>query len=77
MDRFFVFIIGFAVALLILKFRIAIKDFMGTVDFAERYLGSTYNLVILIAFLVFLGSLMYAMGTLQGILNVFLFNRGE
>lgn len=69
MDRFFVFIIGFIVAILILKYRVALKDFIGSVQFAEDHLGGTYNLIILLAFVVFIGSLMYAMGTLQAILS--------
>jgi hypothetical protein len=69
MDKFLVFVIGFAIAILILKYRVALKDFIGSVQFAEDHLGGTYNLIILIAFLVFVGSLMYAMGTLQALLQ--------
>jgi len=71
MDRFFVFVIGFAVALIILRYRIHIKDFIGEVGFAEKYLGSggTHNLIVLIAFLVFIFSLMYSLGTLQTLIQ--------
>jgi hypothetical protein len=69
MDRFFVFICGFAIAILILKYRVALKDFIGNVQFAEDHMGGTYNLIILIALLSFIGSLMYAMGTLQALMQ--------
>jgi len=71
MDRFFVFIIGFALAIVILKYRIHIKDFIGDVGFAEKYLGigGTHTLIVIIAFLVFIGSLMYSLGTFQGLME--------
>jgi len=71
MDRFFVFIIGFALAIIILRYRIQIKDFIGEVGFAEKYLGigGTHNLIIIIAFLVFIVSLMYSLGTLQSLMQ--------
>lgn len=65
MDRFFVFIIGFAIAILILKYRMQIRGVIGDVQFAENHLGGTYNLILLIALAVFVGSLMYSLGTLQ------------
>jgi len=71
MDRFFVFIIGFVLAIIILKYRIHIKDFIGDVGFAEKYLGTggTHSLIIIIAFLVFVLSLMYSLGTLQSVMQ--------
>ena len=69
MDRFLVAIIGIPIAFAILYFRKQILDFFGKIDWAEKYLGSTFNLILLIAFLVFLGSLMYAVGTLQAFLE--------
>ncbi|MFA6918259.1 MAG: hypothetical protein WC285_05550 [Candidatus Gracilibacteria bacterium] len=69
MDRFFVFIIGFALAILILKYRAAIRDFIGNVQFADDHLGGTTNLIILLALATFIVSLMYSLGTLQAILD--------
>jgi hypothetical protein len=69
MDKFLVFVIGFAVALLLLKYRAQIKDFIGNVQFAEDHLGGTYNLIILLALATFIFSLMYSMGTLQSFLD--------
>ncbi|MBL4693998.1 hypothetical protein JKY72_01360 [Candidatus Gracilibacteria bacterium] len=71
MNRFVVFAIGFVVTILILKCRWKIKEFTGEIAFAEAYLGvgGTNRFIILMAFLVFVGSLMYALGTIQGILK--------
>ncbi|MDD3861490.1 MAG: hypothetical protein PHP74_01210 [Candidatus Gracilibacteria bacterium] len=69
MDRFLVFICGFAIALLFLKYRAQVKDFIGSVQFAEDHLGGTTNLIILIAFASFIVALMYSLGTLQSILD--------
>lgn len=69
MDRFFVFVIGFALAILLLKYRAQVKDFIGNVQFAEDHMGGTHNLIVLIAFATFVVSLMYSLGTLQAILD--------
>jgi len=67
MFRFFVAVLGFVLMLVILKYRLKIKDFIGDIAFAEKYLGSggTFTLLILIAIGVFFLSLMYALGTLD------------
>ena len=71
MDRFLAAIIGLPLALIMLRYRRQIKDFTGDIGFAERYLGSggTNTLIVLIAILVFVLSSMYALGTLQAILQ--------
>lgn len=71
MDRFLAAIIGLPLALIMLKYRRQIKDFTGDIAFAERYLGSggTNTLIVLIAILVFVLSTMYALGTLQAIIQ--------
>ncbi|MFA7685575.1 MAG: hypothetical protein WCX95_02135 [Candidatus Gracilibacteria bacterium] len=69
MDRFLVFVCGFAIAILLLKYRAQVKDFIGNVQFAEDHLGGTVNLIILVAFASFVISLMYSLGTLQAVLN--------
>ncbi len=71
MDRFIAVIIGFPIAFLLLRYRRAVKDFIGEVSFAEKYLGmgGTNTLIVIIGVLVFVGSLMYALGTLQSLLQ--------
>ena len=56
---------------LILKYRRPIKEFTGDIEFAERYLGSggTNTLIVLIGLACFILSLMWSLGTLQGILD--------
>lgn len=67
MDRLLALIIGIPISFLLLRYRRAVKEFMGDVSFAERFLGAggTNTLIIIIGILVFIGSLMYALGTLQ------------
>lgn len=71
MDRFFVAIIGLPLAFVFLYYRRAIKEFIGDVGFAEKYLGvgGTNTLMIIIGVLIFVGSLMYALGTLQALID--------
>ena len=71
MDRFFVFIFGMPLGVLIMVYRYQLKQLTGDVPWAEAYLGSggTYNLFILIGFVVCALSLMYALGTLQDFLT--------
>ena len=53
---------------LILVFRPRIKDFVGDIGFAERYLGAggTWTFFIILGLVFFVGGLMWATGTLQG-----------
>jgi hypothetical protein len=62
-------ILGFAAFILILKFRSPIKDFVGDIGFAEKYLGpgGTHTFIIIFAFLCFILPLMWALGTIQAI----------
>ncbi len=71
MDKFLALILGLPAALLLVKYRREIGDAVGPIGFAEQYLGSggTYNLILLIALAVFILSLMYALGTLQPLLQ--------
>lgn len=71
MDRVLVILIGWPIAFLILRFRRIIKEFIGNVAFAERFLGSggTNTLIVILGGVVFVGCLMYATGTLQSILQ--------
>lgn len=71
MDRFFAILIGIPLAFLILWKRRAIKEFIGEVSFAERFLGigGTNTFIVIVGFLLFVGSLMYGLGTLQSFLK--------
>ena len=64
-------VLGFAVMVVMLKYRRHVKNFTGDIAWAEKYLGSggTNTLVVIIAVLVFILSLMYALGTIQTILQ--------
>ena len=57
--------------LLMLRYRAQIKDFIGDVGFAEKYLGvgGTHTFLIIVALFAFILPLMYAMGTLQTIVG--------
>ena len=70
MDRFIVFFLGCIIAYLLMRYRKQIHDFTGDFEFAESYLGSggTFTFLVLLGVLVFILSLMYALGTLQCIL---------
>lgn len=72
--RLLVVIIGFALMLVILRYRGQIHNFTGEFGFAEKYLGAggTHIFIIFVALATFVVSLMYAMGTLQKILNAVL-----
>lgn len=64
---FFQGLLGMIAGMLIIIFRPKIKDVIGDVGFAERYLGpgGTWTFLLLVGVLVFILSLMWALGTLQ------------
>lgn len=69
--KFLVLIIGSAVAFLMLKYRRPIKDFTGDIGFAEKVfgMGGTNTFIVVLAIGVFVASLMYALGTFQGLIQ--------
>ena len=71
MDRLLALIIGCPLGFVMMYFRRAIKEFIGEVGFAEKYLGvgGTNTFVVLVGMLVFIGSLMYSLGTFQSFLS--------
>lgn len=72
MDKVLAILIGWPVAFLIFRYRWQLKQFIGDVQFAEKHIpGGTNNLILLFGFAVFLGSLMYAVGTLQSLVETF------
>lgn len=69
--KYFVLILGWIIAVLMLKYRSHLRRLVGDVAFAERFFGSggTNTFIVFLAILVFVLSLMYAMGTLQGVVT--------
>lgn len=70
--KFVVLLVGALISYLILRYRRQIYAFSGDLAFAERWLGTfggTPTLIVLLALGVFIGSLMYALGTLDGVLQ--------
>ena len=71
MDRYLAVLIGCPLAFLILWKRRAIREFVGDISFAERFLGmgGTNTFIVLLGIFLFIGSLMYGLGTLQSFLK--------
>jgi hypothetical protein len=71
MDRYIALFIGCPLGFVIMYFRRAIREFIGDVGFAEQYLGvgGTNTFVVIVGILVFIGSLMYSLGTFQALLD--------
>lgn len=67
--RFFVGIIGFPFGLAIVVYRERVKRFTGDAAFAEKWFGpgGTYTAIMIFGLIVAIGSLMYALGTLQAL----------
>lgn len=65
--RFLVGIIGIPLGFVIIYYRERIKRFTGDFAWAEKHLGpgGTYTAIFLFGVAVFLGALMYMLGTLQ------------
>lgn len=71
MDKFFFGLIGFPLSFLIIIYRSKIKDFTGSIGFAEKYfgMGGTYTLILLLGVIVFIITLLYVTGTLQSFMR--------
>lgn len=69
MSKFLVFILGLPLGLAILIYRKNIVDFTGKFDWIEETfgMGSTYTALIFIGLLVWIFTMMYALGTLDSI----------
>ena len=74
MDRYLVLIAGIGIAIVLLKYRLQIKHYIGDIAFAEKIFGSggTHSLIAVLALISFFGSLMYFLGTFQAILHDYL-----
>ncbi len=73
MDKFLVFMIGAVAMIVAIKYRKQIVDFTGKIDWLEQKLGpgGTYTGVIIMGMVVWLGSLMYALGTFGEVFGFF------
>lgn len=71
MDRFLAIVIGCPLGFVIMYFKRAVKEFIGEVGFAEKIfgMGGTNTFIVLFGILLFVGSLMYGLGTLQGMVQ--------
>lgn len=71
--RYLVGIVGFPLGIVVIVYRERIKRFTGDFAFAESWFGpgGTYTALLLFGLLVSLGSLMYALGTIQLVLSQF------
>lgn len=74
MNRYLVLILGITIAILLLKYRLQIKHYVGDVGWAEKIFGSggTHTLIVVLAIVSFFGSLMYFLGTFQAIVHDYL-----
>lgn len=65
MNKLIVFLIGFPIALLMILYRYQIIRFTGKFEWAETKLGSggSYTLVIIFAMVIWIGCMMYALGS--------------
>jgi len=71
MDKIFFGLIGFPLSFLIIIYRVKVKDFTGSIGFAERYFGSggTYTLILLLGLAIFIITLLYVTDTLQSFMK--------
>ncbi len=69
-SRLLVGFIGMPLGILILYYRVQIKDFIGDIGWAEHYLGAggTWTALALIGFVLFVGSMLWMFGVVQEIL---------
>lgn len=71
MDRILAVIIGWSLAYMIIRYRLQIKETIGVVGFAEKIfgVGGTFTFIVVVAVLICIGTLMYALGTLDGLMR--------
>ena len=65
MNKLIIFLIGFPIALLMIIYRYKIINFTGKFEWAESKLGSggSYTLVVVMAMVIWIGCMMYALGS--------------
>jgi hypothetical protein len=71
MDRILVPLIGIPIAFALMIYRVKLKELIGNIPFAEKYLGAggTYTFFVLLGLGVFIFSCMYMFGTFQDIFS--------
>lgn len=69
--KLLVFILGGGASYLLIAYRKQIHDFTGDIGFAEKYLGTggTFTFFIFLAIFVFVVTVMYVFGTLDGVVQ--------
>ncbi len=74
MNKILVALIGFPLSFIFIIYRTKIKDFTGSIGFAETYFGAggTYTLYLLIGIGIFITSLLIVTGTLDSTIQAFL-----
>lgn len=74
MNKILAIFIGFPLSFLFIIYRTKIKDFTGSIGFAEKYFGAggTYTLFLFIGIAMFIVSLMVATGTFYSTIQSFL-----
>jgi len=74
MSRIIVGLIGIPLGFFMIRYNMKVKDMIGDIVFAERYLGrgGTYTFIKLFALFVSVASFLYMTGTLQDVLGSFL-----
>jgi len=67
--KLIIFLIGFPIALLMILKRDKIVQFTGKMQWAEDHLGGggTYTMVIIAAMVIWIGCMMYALGSFDQI----------
>lgn len=72
--RFLVFLFGFPSGLAMVVYRERVKRFTGDMGFAEKWFGpgGTYTAILILGLVLSIGSIMYALGTLQSLVTTLL-----
>jgi cell division protein FtsX len=67
MNKVLIFLLGLPLGMVLMIFRYKIVQFTGKLEWAEQKLGAggTYTLMIIMGFVVWIGCLMYSLGTLD------------
>lgn len=67
--KLLIFLIGFPIALVLMIYRGKVVEFTGKMKWAEDHLGTggTYTMVIIAAMVIWIGCMMYALGSFDQI----------
>ena len=75
MNKILVFLLGLPLGLVLMIYRYKIINFTGKIDWAEQKLGAggSYTLVIILGMVIWIGCMMYALGSFDQLFG-FLYN---